>query len=462
MTDSRQSLEKKAAYRPDIQGLRAVAALLVGTYHIWFGRVSGGVDVFFAVSAFLITTSLLRQLDTKGRVDFVAFWGGLARRLLPAAMLVLFTVAVASMIWLPRTLWDKTIQQTLASIFYVENWQLARRRGGLSRARACGKPRAALLGAVHTGADLLLVGPIVFALSIAAAARLRVRARTIVAGAFAGIFVVSFALSIVETQSNQTFAYFNTFARLWEFCLGAWLAIQPRVTLNKQLRVAFGWIGLVRHRRLRSDLSGIAGVPRIRGVVARRLRGADRHGRAQRQPLRRGPASGVAAAGLHRRHLVRIVLVALAGLGVLSMVHRFRGRRAGRWTRGSDGVDGARRDQHAVRRESAPILRCHLATPRRLAAFVAAGVIPGAARERGLGRLLRSTRSSTTSGRSQWRIRTIQARSRSRTVFSTRASRTFRSIRACSPCSTIWPPFTRTDAIGRTMPTGSATTLHLR
>jgi len=244
MTYSRQSLEKKATYRPDIQGLRAVAALLVATYHIWFGRVSGGVDVFFAVSAFLITTSLLRQLDTKGRVDFVAFWGGLARRLLPAAMLVLFTVALASMIWLPRTLWDKTIEQMVASIFYVENWQLAHDAVDyLAQGRAASPVQH--YWALSTQGQIYFLWPIVFAVSIAAAARLRAKPRTIVAGAFAGIFIASFALSIVATRNNQTFTYFNTFARLWEFCLGAWLAFQPGVTLNRHLRVAFGWIGLV-------------------------------------------------------------------------------------------------------------------------------------------------------------------------------------------------------------------------
>jgi peptidoglycan/LPS O-acetylase OafA/YrhL len=244
MTYSRQSLEKKATYRPDIQGLRAVAALLVATYHIWFGRVSGGVDVFFAVSAFLITTSLLRQLDTKGRVDFVAFWGGLARRLLPAAMLVLFTVALASMIWLPRTLWDKTIEQMVASIFYVENWQLAHDAVDyLAQGRAASPVQH--YWALSTQGQIYVLWPIVFAVSIAAAARLRAKPRTIVGGAFAGIFIASFALSIVATRNNQTFTYFNTFARLWEFCLGAWLAFQPRVTLNRHLRVAFGWIGLV-------------------------------------------------------------------------------------------------------------------------------------------------------------------------------------------------------------------------
>ncbi|WP_457825631.1 acyltransferase family protein, partial [Staphylococcus aureus] len=51
------------AYRPDIDGLRAVAVLLVVTYHVWFGRVSGGVDVFLMLSAFFLTRGFLRRMD---------------------------------------------------------------------------------------------------------------------------------------------------------------------------------------------------------------------------------------------------------------------------------------------------------------------------------------------------------------------------------------------------------------
>jgi len=240
---SNQLPKKTTEYRADIQGLRAVASLLVATYHIWFGRVSGGVDVFFVVSAFLITRSLLRQVDAAGRVDFVAFWGGLARRLLPAAMLVLLTVAVASVFWLPRILWDATIRQTFASIFYVENWQLAYDAVDyLAQGRTATPVQH--YWALSTQGQFYLLWPFVVAASVAIAARVGAKARTMLLAAFAAIFVVSFAISIVTTNSNQAFAYFNTFARLWEFCLGAALAALPNIHLRKEIRAVLGWIGL--------------------------------------------------------------------------------------------------------------------------------------------------------------------------------------------------------------------------
>ena len=79
-------------HRPELQGLRAVAVTLVVVYHVWFGRVSGGVDVFFVVSGFLITTLLVREHDRTGRVDLLGFWTRRARRLLPALLVLVLSV----------------------------------------------------------------------------------------------------------------------------------------------------------------------------------------------------------------------------------------------------------------------------------------------------------------------------------------------------------------------------------
>ena len=77
-----------AGVRPEIQALRALAVGLVVVYHLWPTAVPGGfigVDVFFAISGFLITSMLLREIDRDGKVRLAAFWARRARRLLPAA-----------------------------------------------------------------------------------------------------------------------------------------------------------------------------------------------------------------------------------------------------------------------------------------------------------------------------------------------------------------------------------------
>lgn len=79
------SATPRRRHRAEIQGLRTLAAGLVGVYHIWFDRVSGGVDVFFVVSGFLITTSIIGSLDRSGSIRYGAHLTRVGRRILPAA-----------------------------------------------------------------------------------------------------------------------------------------------------------------------------------------------------------------------------------------------------------------------------------------------------------------------------------------------------------------------------------------
>ena len=93
---ARRGTEKRSTFRPDVQGLRAIAVLLVVLYHSGVETLSGGfigVDAFFVISGFLITTHLLESLATHGRISFPAFYARRARRILPAALLVAALVA---------------------------------------------------------------------------------------------------------------------------------------------------------------------------------------------------------------------------------------------------------------------------------------------------------------------------------------------------------------------------------
>src|SRR5699024_2992369 len=93
----------KPGFRLDIQGLRAIAVMLVLLYHSRVSALSGGfvgVDVFFVISGFLITTHLLESLQQDGKIRFGAFYAKRARRILPAALLVAALSAVAAWIWM--------------------------------------------------------------------------------------------------------------------------------------------------------------------------------------------------------------------------------------------------------------------------------------------------------------------------------------------------------------------------
>ena len=113
---------------PEVQSLRAVAVLLVVAYHLAPQLVPGGfigVDVFFAISGFLITGHLLREVRTTGRIDLPGFWAARVRRILPAAAAVIIAVLGATLAFLPATQWKAVGTAALAAVFSVENWVLA-------------------------------------------------------------------------------------------------------------------------------------------------------------------------------------------------------------------------------------------------------------------------------------------------------------------------------------------------
>ena len=96
------------SYRPDIDGLRAIAVLAVLFYHAHLGFPGGyvGVDVFFVISGFLITGLLLKAIG-KGTFSYVDFWERRVRRLVPAlAVVTIFTAVTSSIILLPEDLKD--------------------------------------------------------------------------------------------------------------------------------------------------------------------------------------------------------------------------------------------------------------------------------------------------------------------------------------------------------------------
>ena len=111
-------------YTPALDGLRAIAVLAVMLYHGGVALTGGGflgVDIFFVLSGFLITTLLLLEFEGTGRLDLPAFWGRRARRLLPALFVVLVVVLVYAA-FLSGQAADSIRADVLAALFYVSNW----------------------------------------------------------------------------------------------------------------------------------------------------------------------------------------------------------------------------------------------------------------------------------------------------------------------------------------------------
>ena len=231
-------------HRPELQGLRAVAVALVVVYHVWFGRVSGGVDVFFVISGFLLTGQLARAAG-RGPLELGRRWSRTLVRLLPCAVVVLVATVVAGTLLLPEGRWPQTLREVVARRAVPGELAAGGGRGRLRGAQHHVEPGAALLVAVHPGAVLPGLAAAGGAGRLAArgdAARVRAHLTVATLGAFAA----SLTFSVVLTATNQPLAYFHSLTRLWEFALGGLLALTiDTVRLARRTRVHLGWIGLV-------------------------------------------------------------------------------------------------------------------------------------------------------------------------------------------------------------------------
>lgn len=98
---------------------------MVVVYHVWFGRISGGVDIFLLLSAFLMTGQFTRKLESGRAIELAKYWVHLFKRLLPLIAVTLVVTLGATRLFLPETRWDSIFGQTWASLFYYQNWFLA-------------------------------------------------------------------------------------------------------------------------------------------------------------------------------------------------------------------------------------------------------------------------------------------------------------------------------------------------
>ncbi|RDI67956.1 acyltransferase family protein [Nocardia pseudobrasiliensis] len=236
---------RRDAYREDLDGLRGLAIALVVVFHVWMGRVSGGVDVFLVLSGFFFTGLVLRRADT-GAVGVGATLRRTARRLLPALVVVLAAVVAAALILRPYTQWAELAGQTLASLFYYQNWHLAMTWSDYLAADPSVSPLQHLWSMSVQGQFYLCALLAVTAVAwvcrrIGRPDRVRVAVGVIVAVAA----VASFLYAAHGTADHQGWNYYDTFARGWELLAGAALAAAVAVVAPpRPVRIALAWVGL--------------------------------------------------------------------------------------------------------------------------------------------------------------------------------------------------------------------------
>jgi peptidoglycan/LPS O-acetylase OafA/YrhL len=242
------------SFRPEVQALRAVAVLLVVGFHLWPNRIPGGyvgVDVFFVISGFLITSHLLREVERDGHVSFAQFWARRARRLLPAAYTVLAASAVATYVWLPRASWEQSFREIIASSLYVQNWKLAADAVDYLGADNAPSP-VQHYWTLSVEEQFYLVWPILIALAAVIAVRRHWSRSVTITVVLSTVTAASLVYSLWMTSHNPSAAYFVTPTRAWQFGAGALLslfAMRRGGTLvdpdaRPGLRAALSWAGI--------------------------------------------------------------------------------------------------------------------------------------------------------------------------------------------------------------------------
>lgn len=242
-------VKAKPGYRPEVQGLRALAVLMVVTYHVWLGRVSGGVDIFLLISAFLLTLSFVRKVESGKPLRLVSHWLHLFKRLIPAAVVVILGVLAGTWLVIPQSRWPDVLNEAWASLLYRQNWLLADAAVDYYAQNHAGASPLQHFWSLSIQGQVFILWPLIFAAGGLVWRLLRRRRnvsyRLILLVAFAGIFIASLVFSIDQTATNQAYAYFDTRTRLWEFALGSLLALSlPYLKPGKALRIVLGWGGL--------------------------------------------------------------------------------------------------------------------------------------------------------------------------------------------------------------------------
>ena len=230
-------------FRQDIQGLRAIAVLLVVVYHTDRSLLTGGyvgVDVFFAISGYLITSHLMDGLEKDGRISFARFYARRARRILPASFVVLLLTFVASYIWLPPLQLESITQAAIATALYLPNVYFAVK--GTDYLAETAPSVFQQYWSLGVEEQFYLIWPALISIAFVVVRRSQRGLLLVLVVTLAA----SFLLNVLVMTRSQPWAFFSLPTRAWELGVGGLLAILLRKRqLAQNLSLAAGWLGLV-------------------------------------------------------------------------------------------------------------------------------------------------------------------------------------------------------------------------
>ncbi|WHS35105.1 acyltransferase family protein [Auritidibacter ignavus] len=233
-------------YLPELHGVRGLALAGVVLFHLFgAGRISGGIDIFLAISGFLFTGMLLREATAKGgRINPWKYFGRLFRRIfVPAALVAAVTLILALMI-LPATEHRQLWAEARATFLYFENFELINSQLAYGAAGPETSPFQHFWSLSVQG-QFYLVWPLIAIIAVLIARLVKTSAPLIMGIISSLILVASLTYAIYVGSYNQAEAYLMSETRAWQLAFGALLALViSSMRLPRWLRPFGGWIGL--------------------------------------------------------------------------------------------------------------------------------------------------------------------------------------------------------------------------
>ena len=234
------------SFRPDVEGLRAVAIVLVVLYHGSLQTLSGGyvgVDVFFVISGFVITGVLLRERSSSHHTSFLSFYGRRSRRIIPAATLVIVVTVISTYVVLGAIYGNPTAIDARWTAVFLANFHFTATGTNYLTAQ---DPPSPLLNfwSLAVEEQFYLVYPAFF--TVVAVTFTKISFRIRLALGLSTVILVSLSISAAQTNSSPIAAYFSPLARAWELALGALVAVATPwlLKLPRHFMGTATWVGL--------------------------------------------------------------------------------------------------------------------------------------------------------------------------------------------------------------------------
>jgi peptidoglycan/LPS O-acetylase OafA/YrhL len=231
-------------YLYEVQGLRTLAALMVAVYHIWFQRVSGGVDVFFVVAAFFMALSLTKN-ENLAWSNISRYYMNTLRRVLPNTVVVIVFSVLGLILLSPNVIWEGEIINAVGSALFIENLILAFKSSNYLN-QGLNSSIFQQMWAISIQMQLYFTIPLVIYLVSAISLRKKSDFRKNLVKVFLVIFLCSLTYSVYRTSVNQPFTYYDTIARVWEFSIGVLLALLlAKLNFKNNQAALIGFLGLI-------------------------------------------------------------------------------------------------------------------------------------------------------------------------------------------------------------------------